>query len=192
MRSIFTTGQAAKICKVAPRTICKWFDSGRLTGYRVPGSQDRRITRENLIRFLKEHGMPHQELLLNVLLVGTADEVTINLMAIMDPMTFAITSVKEGFEAGIEAKSLRPICVVIDFSAREKAVFIAQNIRQDPVSATIPIIGLAIDDGAYTDYQLSFFTEIFRRPFDCALLAERIKSLTDQRQKTRKSSVSTA
>ena len=28
---VFTTGQVAKICKVAPRTVSKWFDSGRLT-----------------------------------------------------------------------------------------------------------------------------------------------------------------
>ena len=51
---VFTTGQVAKICKVAPRTVSKWFDSGRLKGYRIPGSQDRRIPREYLIRFLKE------------------------------------------------------------------------------------------------------------------------------------------
>ena len=36
---VFTTGQVAKICKVAPRTVSKWFDSGRLRGYRIPGSQ---------------------------------------------------------------------------------------------------------------------------------------------------------
>ena len=42
---VFTTGQVAKICKVAPRTVSKWFDSGRLKGYRIPGSQDRRIPR---------------------------------------------------------------------------------------------------------------------------------------------------
>ena len=54
---VFTTGQVAKICKVAPRTVSKWFDSGRLKGYRIPGSQDRRIPREYLIKFLKEHGI---------------------------------------------------------------------------------------------------------------------------------------
>lgn len=59
---LFTVGQVAKICKVAPRTVSKWFDSGRLRGYRIPGSQDRRIPREYLIRFLKEHGMPLGEL----------------------------------------------------------------------------------------------------------------------------------
>ena len=62
MKKVFTTGQVAKICKVAPRTVSKWFDSGRLRGYRIPGSQDRRIPREYLIKFLKEHGMPLGEL----------------------------------------------------------------------------------------------------------------------------------
>ena len=58
MKKVFTTGQVAKICKVAPRTVSKWFDSGRLRGYRIPGSQDRRIPREHLIKFLKENSMP--------------------------------------------------------------------------------------------------------------------------------------
>ena len=75
MKTIFTTGQVAKICKVAPRTVSKWFDSGRLRGYRIPGSQDRRIPREHLIRFLKEHGMPLGELedeaMGKILLVGS-------------------------------------------------------------------------------------------------------------------------
>ncbi len=54
-RSVFTTGEIAKMCKVAPRTVSKWFDSGRLKGYRIPGSQDRRATRNDLIAFLKRH-----------------------------------------------------------------------------------------------------------------------------------------
>lgn len=56
--AIFTTGQVASLIGVAPRTVSKWFDSGRLRGFRIPGSQDRRIPREHLVRFLKEHGMP--------------------------------------------------------------------------------------------------------------------------------------
>lgn len=61
--SIFTTGQVAKYCHVAPRTVSKWFDQGLLKGYRIPGSQDRRVPRENLIAFMKQHGMPLGELI---------------------------------------------------------------------------------------------------------------------------------
>lgn len=60
--NVFTTGQAAKICKVSSHTITKWFDSGLLKGYRIPKSLDRRIPEENLVEFLKEHGMPLREL----------------------------------------------------------------------------------------------------------------------------------
>ena len=55
---IFTTGQIAKLLNVSPRTVGKWFDSGRLRGYRIPGSQDRRIPRDYLIKFMQEHGIP--------------------------------------------------------------------------------------------------------------------------------------
>ena len=55
---VYTTGQAAKLLQVAPRTVGKWFDSGRLKGYVIPGSQDRRIPQDSLIKFLEDHGMP--------------------------------------------------------------------------------------------------------------------------------------
>jgi hypothetical protein len=53
----FTTGQVAKICDVAPRTVSKWFDGKLIEGYRIPGSQDRRVPREKLIAFLKKNNM---------------------------------------------------------------------------------------------------------------------------------------
>lgn len=55
---VYTTGQVAELCHVAPRTVARWFDSNKLFGYRIPGSQDRRIPQEYLIRFLREHSMP--------------------------------------------------------------------------------------------------------------------------------------
>ena len=54
---IFTSGQAARACRVAPRTISKWFDSGQLQGYRMPGSADRRIPRDQFVKFLEANGM---------------------------------------------------------------------------------------------------------------------------------------
>ena len=42
-RHTFTTGRLAKALGVAPRTIAQWFDKGKLGGYKVPHSQDRRI-----------------------------------------------------------------------------------------------------------------------------------------------------
>lgn len=57
-KKVFTTGNIAEICGVAPRTVSKWFDAGRIKGWRIPGSRDRRIPRENLIKFMKDSGIP--------------------------------------------------------------------------------------------------------------------------------------
>ncbi|HUU19441.1 MAG TPA: hypothetical protein VMW72_19990 [Sedimentisphaerales bacterium] len=32
-KNVLMTGDVAKICNVAPRTVSKWFDNGQLKGY---------------------------------------------------------------------------------------------------------------------------------------------------------------
>ena len=187
MKTIFTTGQVAKICKVAPRTVSKWFDSGRLRGYRIPGSQDRRIPREHLIRFLKEHGMPLGELedeaLGKILLVGSDASTRLNLNEMISNDDFKIEIAASGFEAGIQAESIHPDCVVIDFvMGREEALMIAQNLRKNNEFTDTVLIGLLSDDDNASGFDRSVFNETFRKPFDAALLAERIWTLVNRRK----------
>ena len=62
MKSVFTTGEAAEACKVSQQTIIRCFDSGRLRGFRVPGSRFRRIPRDALLQFMKDNGIPPDSL----------------------------------------------------------------------------------------------------------------------------------
>lgn len=50
---LLTTGAVAKFSGVSPRTAAKWFDSGRLKGWRLPGCQDRRVTPAALVEFME-------------------------------------------------------------------------------------------------------------------------------------------
>lgn len=54
----YTTGAVARLCGVCMKTAGKWIDSGRLKGYRIPGGQDRRVLRSDLLAFLRREGMP--------------------------------------------------------------------------------------------------------------------------------------
>ena len=173
---VFTTGQVAKICKVAPRTVSKWFDSGRLKGYRIPGSQDRRIPREYLIRFLKEHGMPlgdlEDEAMAKVLIVGQ-DQVLIENLKRELPLdrSFKVAVAASGFEAGIQAESFHPDCIIVDFSiGRVEALQICQNLRRNTEYADTILIALLPDDGSSTSFDRSSINETFKKPFDAALL----------------------
>ena len=185
---VFTTGQVAKICKVAPRTVSKWFDSGRLKGYRIPGSQDRRIPRESLIKFLKEHGMPLGELedetLAKVLIVAQ-DQVLIENVKRELPIekAFRVAVASSGFDAGIQAESFHPDGIIVDFSiGRAEAVQICQNLRRNPEFSDIILIALLPDDGSNASFERSCINETLRKPFVSALLAERLRSLVGSKK----------
>lgn len=180
---VFTTGQVAKICKVAPRTVSKWFDTGRLKGYRIPGSQDRRIPREFLIKFLKEHNMPLGDLendAVAKVLVVAQDQVLIeNLHRELPPeRSFRVEVASSGFDAGIQAESFHPDSIIVDFSiGRTEALQICQNLRRNAEFTDIILIALLPDDGSANNFDRSSINETFRKPFDAALLAERLKTL---------------
>lgn len=53
-----TTGDVARICQVTKRTVIQWIDSGKLRGYRIPGSKHRRVPADGLQRFLRTYRIP--------------------------------------------------------------------------------------------------------------------------------------
>lgn len=185
---VFTTGQVAKICKVAPRTVSKWFDSGRLKGYRIPGSQDRRIPREYLIKFLKEHGMPlgdlEDEAMAKILIVAQDQVLIENLKReLPEARAFRTSTAASGFEAGIQAESFHPDCIIVDFSIGQlEALQICQNLRRNTDFSETILIALLPDDGSAANFDRSTINETFKKPFDSALLAERLRTLIGSRK----------
>lgn len=184
MKKVFTTGDCARICKVAPRTVSKWFDEGRLKGYRIPGSQDRRVPRDSLVRFLKEHGMPLGELELDmshrVLLVGSDQQVSDRLKEVLaERLGFKVEVAADGFEAGMLAMSFLPNTLVIDLAiGRAECIKIATKLRSQDRVETSLVIGLAGEDEAEPQSLVAHgFTDVYKRPFDVAVLVNRIREI---------------
>ena len=186
---VFTTGQVAKICKVAPRTVSKWFDSGRLKGYRIPGSQDRRIPREYLIRFLKEHGMPlgdlEDEAMAKVLIVGQDQVLIENLKRELPAGPFVQS---RRWPPAVSKPASRPRASTptasssISRSAGSKPCRFARICAATREYAETILIALLPDDGSSTSFDRSSINETFKKPFDAALLAERLRTLIGARK----------
>lgn len=182
---VYTTGDVARICQVAPRTVSKWFDTGRLKGYRIPGSLDRRIPRDSLIEFMRSHGMPLGELGMvqggTVLIIGMASTEREAVEKLLTAAGLSTTSAQNVFEAGAMATECRPQCVVIDASiGTDEARMIATFFKSKGRDNTTRVVGLVSDDEATDPSSSLYYDEKFRRPFDPALLAVRVKSLTER------------
>jgi two-component system response regulator RpaA len=57
-RPPLTVGQVCRFTGFSPRTVAKFVDTGLLKGFRVPGSQDRRIPRASFLAFLTANQIP--------------------------------------------------------------------------------------------------------------------------------------
>jgi len=117
-KDILTTGEVAKVCNVAPRTVSKWFDSGQLRGYRIPGSKDRRIPLNALIRFMKEHSIPLDGLQsgrTRVLIVDDESEIVDVLEKVLtEQANYEVRKVHSGFGAGVECEKFKPHVMLVD------------------------------------------------------------------------------
>src|SRR4051794_27558360 len=145
MKTVFTTGEAAKICKVSQQTIIRCFDSGQLKGFRVPGSRFRRIPRESLYRFMKENGIPTDALesgRRRILIVDDDPAVVELITAVLAHDSRCETnSVNNGFAAGMQAKEYHPDLIILDVMLPDingKAV--CERVRKAPTMADIRII----------------------------------------------------
>ncbi len=183
--TVYTTGDVARICQVAPRTVSKWFDTGRLKGYRIPGSLDRRIPRDSLVEFMRSHGMPLGELGSlhggKVLIIGMPafERAIVEKLLLASGMT--TTAAANAFEAGALAIEQRPQCVVIDASiGANEARMISHYFKSAGRDTSTRVIGLVSDEEVTDSSSAKIYDETFRRPLDPALLAVRVKSLAEK------------
>ena len=97
---------------------------------------------------------------------------------------YKFETANSGFEAGILAGSFHPDTIIIDLSlGRSEAIQITANLRKDEAYATTLIVGLASEDEAAPEQLAQYgFNDIFKKPFDLALLGEKIKSIADAKR----------
>ncbi len=161
MKTLFTTGQVAKIWKAAPRTVSKWFDSGRLGGYRIPGSQDRRIPREHLLRFLLANGRPLSELeepgcKIRIMCVSADAKIKEEMGRKKE---FSVTSYEDSQTATQMLDTDFPMCVVIDYITVPDADDFRKWLVEGPWKGIINVIGIG-RNGVTSHGELDAFYEV--------------------------------
>jgi len=147
-KNVLTTGDVARICNVAPRTVSKWFDSGQLKGYRIPGSKDRRIPLDELVRFMKVNNMPLRGLATGktrVLVVDSDQEAARALAQLLAVRgDYDVQVVHTNFETGLVAQKFSPHVVIINLIAQGiDATGICKAIRNDNDLQTIKVLAIA-------------------------------------------------
>lgn len=184
LKDVLTTGEVAKICNVAPRTVSKWFDSGALSGYRIPGSKDRRIPLNQLIRFMKQHGMPLNGLhtgCTRVMLVDEEQDIVEVLEKILeDEAKYEVEVARNGFVAGVTAEKFRPHVILLDLHIRDIDFReLVKHVKANPDLQLTKVVGMS---GKMTEEELKGLVSpthgldgFLRKPFHVRQVIEAIE-----------------
>ena len=182
-KDVLTTGEVAKICNVASRTVSKWFDSGQLRGYRIPGSKDRRIPVANLIKFMKGHGIPMDGLMsgnTRVMIVDDDQEIINTLEGILREQTnYEVRVASSSFEAGVECERFRPHVVLLDLHLADgDGKGILQVLRNHDDLQMTKIIGMSgkLTDGQASQMTHQGFESTLRKPFSVRQVIDAIEN----------------
>ena len=186
MKTVFTTGEAAKICKVSQQTIIRCFDNGQLKGFRVPGSRFRRIPREMLYKFMKDNGIPTDALesgKRKVLLVDDDVElVELMTKVLEEDGRFEVRVATTGFDAGMMVKEYRPDLIVLDVMLPDiNGKEVCHRVRADNTLEDVRILCISgmIEEDKIQDLRLSGADDFLHKPFEIEELINRMCSLME-------------
>ena len=183
-KTVFTTGEAADICGLSQQTIIRCFDSGQLGGFRVPGSKFRRIPRDRLLKFLKEHGIPVDRLQSDKLKVLVVDDDPDIVELFVDALThdgrFEVRTARTGFDAGVEANRFKPDIMVLDYMLPDiNGNVVCRTIRESEELRDMRILIISgVTNKPEIDALLSAGGDAFiKKPFNIANVIEKIVEL---------------
>lgn len=186
MKSVFTTGEAAKICKVSQQTIIRCFDNGQLKGFRVPGSRFRRIPREALYKFMKDNGIPTDALesgKRKVLLVDDDLElVDVMTKFLEEDGRFEVRVASNGFDAGMMVKEYRPDLIVLDVMLPDiNGKEVCHRVRADPALEDVRILCISgmVEEDKIQELRLSGADDFLNKPFEMDYLIDRMCALLE-------------
>ena len=186
MKDLFTTGEAAEVCRISQQTIIRCFDSGRLEGFRVPGSKFRRIPRQSLIKFMKENNIPLDNIDIDsgkkkVLIVDDDAEI-VELIAdvLVRDGRFEIKTAASGYDAGISTQQFRPNLILLDYMLPDvNGNVVCRTIRKNPEFKNIKIIIVSgvIKQDEISQLLKSGAEDFIKKPFSIVELVDKITAV---------------
>ena len=184
MKSVYTTGEVAEICNISQQTVIRCFDSGRLKGFRVPGSKFRRIPRENLIHFMKDNGIPLDNLDSGRKRVLVVDDDLAIIEMFIELLErdgrFEVQTATTGYDAGLQTHDFKPDIILLDYKLPDiNGNIVCKTIRSNPAFEHIKIVlisGVA-DPDEVEELLMAGADDFIRKPFQIDTVISRMAEL---------------
>jgi excisionase family DNA binding protein len=150
-RSFFTTFEISQICEVNPTTVQNWVKAKKLRAFQTPGGH-RRVSRQDLVSFLKEFGMPvPADLAADPALIMLVDDEIDILEMLEDVMTSGnedveVMKAQNGVDALLKIGERKPSLLTLDIRMPGmNGDEVCQKLKSNPGTQNIKIAAISGD-----------------------------------------------
>ena len=177
----YTTGEVAKICQVTKRTVIKWIDGGRLTGYTIPGSRHRRVTAESLQSFMRTNGIPdHVRVVRPRILVVDDDPDLLELLKDTLRDEYDVDVASTALDAATRLAAFQPDMILLDIRLPDlSGLQVCRHFQSYKKSRNVPILTMSAYGGEIDPHEvrLSGADAFLPKPLRLAELKQRIHAM---------------
>lgn len=183
-KKIFTTGEAAEVCKVSQQTIIRCFDNGRLGGFRVPGSKFRRIPRAELVKFMRANDIPTEVLEggpKRVLVVDDDQQIVDLFKDLLGrDGKMEVRGCSTGYDAGLLTESFRPNLIILDYMLPDingDVVCKRLREREDLRGTKVLFVSGVVSESEMGRLTAAGGDGFIKKPFDINALSSKVSQL---------------
>lgn len=194
VKDVFGASDVARICRMSRQTVNRWLHSGTLRGFRATKTSDWKITRKELVQFMKNSGIPlyffEEEVKTKVLVVDDENSITnLILQALRHDERILAEAANSGFSAGIKLENFKPDVVILDiFLGDMDGREFFDYIRRNPDHAGTKVIGMTglLDESTVEELLNQGFDAFLLKPFDVNVLRRRIHEVVEENMPLKK------
>ena len=152
MKEVYSTHEAARICRVTPMTVIRWIEDGRIPAFKTAGGH-RRINRPDLEAFCRERGIPCDPLNVGrrrvlVIAIDAEDRDALAAAARGASPEVVVDVARDAFEGGRLLAASRPHLVILDERAAGADVRdVCERVKGDASLGSVEVVvyGPAVD-----------------------------------------------
>ncbi len=188
-KAVYTTGEAAAICKLSQQTIIRCFDNGQLKGFRVPGSRFRRIPHDALVEFMRVNAIPLDDIeesdKIRVLVVDDDPQIVELFVDVLkEDGRFVVATAQTGYDAGVQTHQFRPDIVVLDYMLPDiNGNVVCRTIREDSELSHIKVLIISgmVNPTEVSSLKDAGADDFIKKPFNIEKVVDRICDLVGAR-----------
>jgi excisionase family DNA binding protein len=180
-KPIYTTHEVSRLLHVHSRSVINWIEQNLLPCYRTPGGH-RRIRRDDLLVFVRKHGIPIPLELIEdkfTVLIVDEDQVIVELITAFlgRQGTYEVDSSSDGITGLIKVGRINPDLLILDPAIPGiDGIEVCRRIKSDPANKTTIIV--VADSSNYERTSLQSGADAFLlKPFDLEKLHSETKRL---------------